>query len=303
MDEFASARAHMEALAAEGGKGSRNEATTRLQLIDPLLMDCLGWHPEAIETESQVDGMRLDYLVGQPAPRLVVEAKREDQAWTLPEGIADRVVDIATLQSDESVDEALRQALGYALDRGLPIAAIANGRQLVAFIASRLDGIRPLDGRAVVFRSLSEMLDDFRTLWDALSPAGVAQSTLHRLLLGQETGPSPPPKLSTQVDNYPGFRRRTAQETDLKILGQLFLLDIAGQKEVSDDFLRECYCASGALSQYALVSREILRNPLRAGRSRAPRPRIGDQQEGHQQEARVRRSHRGAEQSPNSVAG
>ena len=37
------------------------------------------------------------------------------------------------------------------------------------------------------------------------------------------------------------------------------MLDITEEREISDDFLRECYCASGALSQYALVSKEILR--------------------------------------------
>jgi hypothetical protein len=39
-----------------------------------------------------------------------------------------------------------------------------------------------------------------------------------------------------------------------------FLQDIVKAKELEDDFLRECYCTSGALSQYALITRDILKS-------------------------------------------
>jgi len=49
-------------------------------------------------------------------------------------------------------------------------------------------------------------------------------------------------------------------EIELDILGDLFLQDIVRADELEDDFLRECYLSSGALSQYALVSRDILKS-------------------------------------------
>jgi hypothetical protein len=259
VDEYAAGRQHLANLIAEERDQGRNEATTRLHLIDPILMDCLRWQPEDIKAEDHVDGQRADYLVGRPAARIVVEAKKEGIAFELPPGITSRVVSLSTLLADDATKAAIDQVLRYCQDRSVPIAVATNGHQWIAFLASRQDGVRPLAGRALVFQSLEDALDDFRTFWDALSPAGVAQASLQRSLGSAEPGLAPPQKLSTRSSNYPGFRQRSELETDLKILGQLFLLDLVGEREVSDDFLRECYAPSGALSQYAMVSKEILR--------------------------------------------
>ncbi len=261
LDEFAAARNRLTNLVdeEEGAGNERNEATTRLHLIDPLLMDCLAWQPEDIRCEDHVDGEYADYVVGRPMPRMVVEAKREGRTFSLPLGVTSRIVDLQTLATDPTVRAALEQVLAYCQARSIPVAVATNGHQLIAFLASRQDAVRPLHGKAVVFRSLAEMRDDFRTFWDLLSRPGLAQATLQRRLSAVEGFTAPPRKLSDRIPNYPGFRPRSELETDLKILGQLFILDIAGEREVSDDFLRECYCPSGALSQYALVSKEILR--------------------------------------------
>lgn len=259
MDDFASARHHLERLVAQESSGPRNEATTRLHLIDPLLMDCLGWQPEDIVTERHADGVRTDYEIGRPTARIVVEAKREAKTFVLPPGISQRVVELSTLLEDSTVAEAITQVLRYCQDRSIPVGVATNGTQLVAFLASRQDAVPPLQGKALVFTSLKDMVEDFSTLWGSLSRAGVAESTLQRRLGGASGAALPPRKLSSRATEYPGFRQRSELETDLKILGQLFLLDITGEREVSDDFLRSCYISSGALSQYALVSREILR--------------------------------------------
>jgi hypothetical protein len=259
MDEYAVARHRLELLVSDAKMDGRNESTTRLHLIDPLLMDCLGWQPEEITTEDHVDGQRTDYQLGHPRARVVVEAKREALAFELPVGVTGRTVEIKTLMESPLVAAAIEQVKGYCQDRSIPIAVATNGHQFVAFLASRQDAVRPLDGKAVVFRSLADMLDDFKLLWTMLSPSGVAQAALQRHLGGASEALAPPQKLSARIVNYPGFRSRSVLETDLKILGQLFLLDIAGEREISDDFLKSCYCPSGALSQYALVSKEILR--------------------------------------------
>ncbi|HEY4281382.1 MAG TPA: hypothetical protein VGM91_24430 [Conexibacter sp.] len=259
MDEFAAGKHRLQALADAGVEDGRNEATTRIHLIDPLLIDCLGWLPEDIRTEVRVERQRTDYEVGRPTPRIVVEAKREGIGFELPVGVTSRIVEIQTLLQTGAVREALVQVRDYCQDRSIPIAVATNGHQLIAFLASRQDGVRALEGKALVFRSLEDMLVDFRTLWECLSPSGLAEATLQRRLGETSRLPLPPAKLATRAASYPGFRTRSEEETDLKILGQLFVLDIATEGEVSDDFLRECYCPSGALSQYALVSKEILR--------------------------------------------
>jgi hypothetical protein len=80
--------------------------------------------------------------------------------------------------------------------------------------------------------------------------------TLHQTL--QATVPLPPDSLSFRLQNYPGSQRRNDLQTGLQILSDLFLGDLEDLKDLQDDFLRECYANSGALSQYAEVSRQIL---------------------------------------------
>lgn len=261
MDPYSSARAKLTALVSSLEPDTdMNEATTRLRVINGLLMDCLGWPPEEIDAEAYHNGDYADYALGKLGTEVILEAKREGITFELPSGIEGRrAIDISTLMQNDATKQALLQVLRYCQDRGVPIAVICNGRQLVAFYASRQDGVPPMEGRALAFSSLQEMLDDFGVLWSHLSRDGIAERNLQRFLFGKTIRAMPARKLSDSVVNYPGFRPRTALETDLKMLGGLFIQDLESEESISQEFLTECYCSSGALSQYALVSKEILR--------------------------------------------
>lgn len=238
--------------------GSRNEAATRLQLIDRLLFECLGWDPGDCFPEEQYEGTYADYSLGRPFRKLVVEAKKEGIYFELPTGFEKRVCNLKTLLEESAeIDSAIQQALQYCQTRGIPIGAVCNGHQLIAFIASRQDGVPPLEGRALVFSSLKDMLASFRVLWQNLSKPGVAACNIWAELRSELAQP-PPEKLSRRLADYPGFKNRNALQTELKILGELFIEDIAKAPEIEEEFLRECYCQSGALPQYALISRQIL---------------------------------------------
>ena len=134
---------------------------------------------------------------------------------------------------------------------------LCNGHQIVAFIGSRSDGIPPIDGHCLIFQSLDEMAADFRTLWENLSKPGVAAYTLTSTL-NQDNVQPPPEKLSHRIPNYPGFKNRNPFQTDLQILGGLFIEDVVRVPQLEDDFLKHCYAPSGALSQHALISKQIL---------------------------------------------
>ncbi len=260
MDTFSSARAKLGEIAAEyRDPASMNEATTRLRIINRLLLDCLGWAPAEVEAETHQEGDYVDYAVGAPAVEMILEAKREGATFTLPSGISgNRVVDLPTARTDPTMKAAIDQVTRYCQSRGVPIGLICNGHQLVAFYASRQDGVPPMEGRALSFSSLIEMHDEFNLFWNYLSRDGIAARNLQRALFGRTFRALAPVKLSDRLENYPGFRTRTVLETDLKILGGLFIQDLENEPEISDDFLHSCYVASGALSQYSLVSREIL---------------------------------------------
>ncbi|MDH6465811.1 hypothetical protein M2302_006013 [Micromonospora sp. A200] len=271
MDEFASAKQKIKELAAELTNSPLNEATTRIRIIDRLLIECLGWKHGDITNEPYHAGDYADYELGQPATEMIVEAKKEGYYFSIPAGLEGRrQIDIATLLEDANAGKAVKQVLKYCQERGVPIAVATNGRQLVAFYASRQDGVPPLQGRALIFSSMQEMHDDFQVLWGNLSREGVAMKNLQRALLGRSIQAMAPGKLSDEISNYPGFRARTSLETDLKTLGDLFLQDLGSSSgPLSKEFVEKCYTQNDALSQYATVSKEILRSRYAALRDAA----------------------------------
>lgn len=235
-----------------------NEATVRFQLIDLLVTEVLGWDRSSVDVERHDRGEYTDYECGRPRA-LIIEAKRASTHFILPPGLPKDVCRIKTLcESSVDVAEAIEQAIEYCKNRNTPYGAICNGQQLVLFVGARTDAVDSLDGRAVVFRSLQDMLGRFPQLWSLASPPGIAEGNLGQLLKGTNL-PPPPLKLSARIPNYPGHKNRNPIATELQILGGLFLEDLASSPEIEEKFLEDTYCHSGALSQYALVSKELLR--------------------------------------------
>ena len=203
---------------------------------------------------------RIDYALGSPGTQFIIEAKREGAYFQLPAGVGTGVHNIENLCSGDagrSLREALTQVAEYSARNGVAPAGVTNGHQLILFLAVRTDGVPPLKGRALVFSGFPEMRSDFRLLWDNASPPGIDSKNLYRTLRLREA--PPPEPLSTHLTSYPGSKRRNSLQSSLDILGELFLEDVARLEELRTDFLRDCYASSGALSQYAEVSKQILR--------------------------------------------
>jgi hypothetical protein len=241
----------------------RNEDTTRFHLIDVLLRDVLAWPVEEITTEEAHDGKYLDYSLGRPATRMIVEAKRERHYFSLPVGTTALFQRLTSLtdatEGGRDLRAALAQVSGYCASKGVQLAIVSNGTQLVAFVAVRTDGLPPLEGKGLVFSSLSAMRENFHVLWQNLSRAGVEARHLNIALRDEEL-PSAPPPLSVNIPSYPGHKRRNDIQTGLQIMADLFLEDITRDPTLQEEFLNETYATSGALSQYAMVSKEILEN-------------------------------------------
>src|SRR5690348_1377311 len=75
----------------------RNEDTTRFHLIDRLVRDVFGWPPEEVTTEDAYDGKYVDYSLGRPATRMIIEAKREGTHFSVPIGITSLIHRIPSL--------------------------------------------------------------------------------------------------------------------------------------------------------------------------------------------------------------
>jgi hypothetical protein len=235
-----------------------NEASTRFQIIDRILGEVLGWPYEDIEVEVHVDRKFSDYEIGHQYPSLLVEAKREGSVFELPVGFERDVVSISTFDTlSPNVKEAVRQAMDYAQQRGIPLAVATNGHQYILFLASRIDGVPPESGRAIVFSSLDDVKARFKDFWNCLSHDGVRSFRASGLLQDAAALPKPE-KLSAHIHDYPGFKNRNPVATEFQILGGLFIEDITRQSEIEPDFLLNCFLSSGSLPQYSLISREIL---------------------------------------------
>jgi hypothetical protein len=259
MDRFEECRENLVRLAKDPAfaRQDRNEATTRLQLIDRILFECLGWSPADCVAEEAHGGAYADYTCSAPRRLLIVEAKREGDYFELHAGADREDYSIPTLIRDNpGLRAAITQVATYCQSRGVPFAAVSNGHQIVAFVAIRQDG-PPLEGRALVFPSLDAMVERFSELWNALSKAGIQEKRIESRLIGH-LAPEIPPRLSGSITGYPGTKARNHFQTDLKIVSELVLEDIATAPDLESTFLKECYCESGALSEYSLISRDIL---------------------------------------------
>ncbi|GIT79050.1 hypothetical protein LLS1_07190 [Leifsonia sp. LS1] len=236
-----------------------NEADTRFHIVNRLLIDVLGWPEHNIRNESPTESGYLDYSVGVPGAQFILEAKRTGVDFQLPESLGARVTPIPALISgsaNRSLRDAIQQVARYAQERGVSIAVAFNGHQLVVFLASRTDGLAPLEASALVFATAEAMLAEFIVLWNNLSPEGLRQRSLYQTL--HSSVPLPPDPLSFRLTDYPGFQRRNDLQTGLQILGDLFLGNLDDLEDLQEVFLRECYASSGALSQYSEVSKQIL---------------------------------------------
>ena len=238
-----------------------NEATTRFRYIDRIFQECLNWDTKNITTEehSTSDGNYVDYIFTNPRRILIVEAKREGVHFDIPSAKNNRVIYSLPhlLESSPSLKKAVEQVFGYCTTRGVQIAAVANGRQLIVFIASRIDGSEPLKGNALVFASLESMRDNFLQLWQALSPEGIQVEGLRKQLSDLKVE-EVPAKLKEFVSDYPGIKRKTDLQQDLEILSELLFEEVMTEGEIEENFLRDCYCQSEYLSNFTLQSKKIL---------------------------------------------
>ncbi|MEH2425950.1 MAG: AAA family ATPase [Nostoc sp.] len=258
MHDYDTCRSNLEKVITWYTTAERNEANTRFLLIDRLFFECLGWSKDDVEMEESYQGKYADYTFKAPKRLLIVEAKKEGNYFDTPAGKNKLEYSIQSLSRDyPNLKAAIEQAVTYCQSRGVPFGAVSNGHQVVAFVATRLDGQPPLNGQALVFPSLDAILQNFLDFWQALSKPGIEQKKLQSQLVG-DVLPELPPRLSARILTYPGIKGRNELQTDLQIVSELVIEDLTRSGELEAVFLEECYCQSGALSQHSLASKAIL---------------------------------------------
>jgi GTPase SAR1 family protein len=235
-----------------------NEAETRFQIIDRFFKDCLGWPIELIRLEQSQGRSYTDYEFGQPR-QLICEAKKEGVTFDLPADATNKIVkDIPSIIAlNGEVKNAIEQVQKYCTQRGVELAVVCNGHQLIAFLASRRDGVSPFEGHALVINGYHQLKTHFAQVWQLLSPAGIAEHRLSRFLTVGKSN-YVPAKLSSNLINYPKYRYPSALQNSLRTLSDLLIIDILEQSEIKPQFYKECYSESGSLSQHSLISKTLL---------------------------------------------
>ena len=142
-----------------------NEAQTRFSFIDRMLEECLDWPKSETEVEVFESEGRTDYELGRPRI-FIVEAKASRDGFKIPPKRARTRMPLQSLMRfDEAVHDAVTQAQAYGAKRGVRPVAVSNGSQLIAFLATRDDGIAPLEGDAVVLDGFEELLKHFNIIY------------------------------------------------------------------------------------------------------------------------------------------
>lgn len=155
-------------------KERRNEAATRFNVLDRVLIDVLDWNRNNIEVEDATEEGFVDYTLCSPdgTPIAIIEAKRSGKL-----NIGSASGKVSTLALKGSVLKTLlsvtRQALGYAAEKSVPIACITDGNVWLFFQTNRRDGIPPLEGKGILFPTLASVLNEFPRFHDLLSAQGL----------------------------------------------------------------------------------------------------------------------------------
>jgi GTPase SAR1 family protein len=235
----------------------RNEAQTRFDLVDHFLKYCMGWDHLEIKVENPNGPDYTDYELGTPR-KMIYEAKRQSKHFEIPAGNHKHIHSLKQIKKlSKTNEEALKQVQEYCANRGVTYAAITNGEQVIAFVGSRQDGIEPLDGKCFVISSLNQLIKDFPLVHSLLSKVAIEENRL-MTYLNSGGSVSTPTKLSSSLPTYPDLKERSDFQASLKIISDIILEDVLGDKSVEKTFYEQCYCEAGALSQYSLLSKKIL---------------------------------------------
>ena len=94
-----------------------NEAETRFQIIDRIIVDCFGWPRASLRLEQGQDGRAYsDYELGEPRCA-IWDAKRQNRTFDLPADPQGHIVkDLPSIMAlDSEVSAAIQQVQGLSI--------------------------------------------------------------------------------------------------------------------------------------------------------------------------------------------
>ena len=251
-------------------QGIKTEEDTKVQIIQRIITEGLGWSFSDIGAEVKNDNGYSDYLLSNKAkPALVIEAKR---IGSLEIGITENQRLRHLKISGPGLKNALsgiEQAAGYATQEGLPIAVLTDGLTWIIF-KPFVPGENFKNKEAFVFPSLHAVLNDFLTFYELLSKELLSKKTyniifdkLHqnRLLLTQSLfAPLEENKIKTS--------RKSNLAFDLERVFSNFFTKLTGDD--NGDMLIDCFVETreSRIADFSLekITANVLGNISPAGK-------------------------------------
>lgn len=242
----------------------RNEIETeqdvRIQVINRILTEVLGWEFKDIKTEPSVNSGYIDYLMkSDNRNRFIVEAKRVSKILvdTKNPRIAFYKAGGAALKSAQ---EGLEQAKRYCTDTGVLFSALTTGFEWIGYWAVRTDGKAPLDGKVVVFPTLESIKDNFAVFYDLFSKEGVINN-LYQAHIHEAEGLQVHhiEKLVSVIDkNEIRLLQKSKMSADLESIFKQFFSTMSGIND--PEMLAKCFVESKESREADVNLEKIARN-------------------------------------------
>ncbi|MBR1033858.1 MULTISPECIES: AAA family ATPase [Bradyrhizobium] len=219
-----------------------NEADTRLKVLDRFLFEVLEWKQGAVFTEPPTESGYIDYLltIGERRGAMVLEAKK---AGLLQPATKTKELMVVSLSGPvvKPLLAGIKQAMGYALENGVAVAAVTDGNTWLFFRASRTDGLKPLEGKGILFSSLETVIANFAKFVELLNVSAIVQR-LNLAHLADADGLAVPEAEQQLFVLDPGeasMKQRDPLASDAALLFQQFFSRLSNDKD--REMLRDCF--------------------------------------------------------------
>ncbi len=240
-----------------------NESDTRLKVMDRMLFEVLNWQYEAVFTEPPTGSGYIDYLLttGDRRGILVIEAKRF--GLLRPATKSEEAMHVTlTGPVVKPMIPGIKQALQYAMENGVSVAAVADGNTWLFFRASRTDGKPPMDGKGVLFPNLNTVLSNFAKYFELMNMTAI-NKRLHFAHLNQAEGlPMPDTEQHHYVLNPRDarMRKRDSLASDAALLFSQFFSRLSNDQD--REMLRDCFVETSESRKADLELEKIIQRVL-----------------------------------------
>lgn len=217
------------------------EEDAKIQIINRILTECLGWPHKNFKTERLHDNGYSDYiLIDNDKPALLIEAKRIG-IIKVKTAIIDKVrhLKISGSTLTDAMD-GIEQAFSYSSTNGIPITVLTDGIIWIIY-KTFIPGENFKSKEAVVFPSLEAIISDFSNFYELLSYKQFNKKLYNsifdeihhkRLLLQQELTP---PLKESEIK----ISKKSDIAFDLDRVFTNFFSRLTGDED--EDLLIECF--------------------------------------------------------------